>query len=329
MHLGTQYEPHNPTPEYYQHLKQLGVDHICSTPPNHAATWTTQTLTQHREKIESHGLALDMIPLGHIGINANDPWRAIMLGTPDRDQAIDSVCDIIRHTAQAGIPAMKYYLHYLGVVSTGHVPGRGGSQNRTFVYRDAEQEPLTEVGHVDADTMWERITYFLERVIPVAAEHQIRLACHPHDPPVPSPIGLRGVDRVMGNVDGLKRFIEIAENPYHGLNFCQGTICEMLEKPGEEICDIIRYFGARDKIFNVHFRNITGGFCDFVETFPDEGDVDMYEAMRAYKEVDYPYMIMPDHVPKIAGPAPDLVAFGFALGYQRALLQAIDKERIQ
>ena len=104
------------------------------------------------------------------------------------------------------------------------------------------------------------------------------------------------------------------------------TVCEMLEKPGEEIFDIIRYFGARDKIFNVHFRNIKGGFCDFVETFPDEGDVDMHEAMRAYKEVDYPYMIMPDHVPKIAGPAPDLVAFGFALGYQRALLQAIDKE---
>ena len=50
----------------------------------------------------------------------------------------------------------------------------------------------------------------------------------------------------------------------------------------------------------------------------------MYEALRAYKEVGYRYMIMPDHVPKIAGPNPDLVAFGFALGYQKALMQAID-----
>ncbi len=324
MYLGTQYEPRDLTPDYYQHLVQLGCNHVCSTPSGHPATWTAKSLTAHREKIEAYDLVLDMIPLGHIGIGQGDPWRAIMLGTDDRDQALDSVCDAIRHTAAAGIPAMKYYLHYLGVVSTGHVPGRGGSQNRTFVYADAAQEPLTEAGPIDADTMWERIACFLERVIPVAAEYKIRLACHPHDPPVPRPRGLRGIDRVMGDVNGLKRFIEIAENPYHGLNFCQGTICEMLEDPNAEICDIIRYFGQRDKIFNVHFRNIRGGFCDFVETFPDEGDVDMYEALRAYKEVDYQYMVMPDHVPKIAGPNPDLVAFGFALGYQKALMQAID-----
>ena len=324
MYLGTQYEPRDLTPDYYQHLVQLGCNHVCSTPSGHPATWTAESLTAHREKIEAYDLVLEMVPLGHIGIGPGDPWRAIMLRPDDRDQALDSVCDTNRHTASAGIPAMKYYLHYLGVVSTGHVLGRGGSQNRTFVYADAVQEPLTEAGRVDADTMWERITYFLERVIPVAAEYKIRLACHPHDPPVPRPQGLRGIDRVMGDIDGLKRFVEIAENPYHGLNFCQGTICEMLAQPNDEIGDIIRYFGRRDKIFNVHFRNIRGGFCDFIETFPDEGDVDMYEALRAYKEVGYKYMIMPDHVPKIAGPNPDLVAFGFALGYQKALMQAID-----
>ena len=97
-------------------------------------------------------------------------------------------------------------------------------------------------------------------------------------------------------------------------------------------CDIpaeILDFGKRGKIFSVDFRNIKGELNNFVEVFPDEGDVNMLEVLRTFKAVDYPYMIMPDHVPKIAGPAPDLVAFGFALGYQRALLQAIDKERIQ
>ena len=127
----------------------------------------------------------------------------------------------------------------------------------------------------------------------------------------------------MGSVDGLKRFIDIAPSPYHGLNFCQGTVCESLEKPGEEIFDVIRYFGERNKIFNVHFRNIRGGFCNFVETFPDEGDVDFLEALRVYQEVSYPYMLMPDHVPQISGPEPGLVAFGYAIGYQRGLLQAV------
>ena len=115
----------------------------------------------------------------------------------------------------------------------------------------------------------------------------------------------------MGNFEGLKRFIEISPSPYHGLNFCQGTVCESLENPGTEIFDIIRYFGERDKIFNVHFRNIKGNFCDFYETFPDEGDIDFLEAIKIYKEVGYEYMLMPDHVPQIAGPEPQLVAFAF------------------
>jgi mannonate dehydratase len=323
MVIGTQYEPRDAKPDYYKHLKQLGVDHICSNPPGKASTWTADSLSAHREKMESFGLSLDLIPLAHIGISANDEFPAIMLGTPERDAEIDHICGIIEAAAAAGIPGMKYYLSYLGIVSTGRAEGRGGSSNRTFVYADAEQEPLTEAGRVDADTMWERITYFLERVIPVAEQYRIRLGCHPHDPPVPRDKGLRGIDRVMGDVDGLKRFIDISPSPYHGLNFCQGTICEMLENPGKEICDIIRYFGERNKIFNVHFRNIRGGFCDFVETFPDEGDVDMLEALKAYKEVGYPYMVMPDHVPQIDGPEPQLVAFAYSIGYQRALLQAV------
>lgn len=71
--------------------------------------------------------------------------------------------------------------------------------------------------------------------------------------------------------------------------FCQGTISEMLERPGEEIYDIIRDFGSRNKIFNVDFRNISGGFLDFHETFIDDGDVDMLKAIRVYNEVGYQY----------------------------------------
>jgi len=41
----------------------------------------------------------------------------------------------------------------------------------------------------------------------------------------------------------------------------------MLERPGEEIYDVIRYFGSRGKIFNVHFRNIKGGFLHFKRLF--------------------------------------------------------------
>ena len=187
----------------------------------------------------------------------------------------------------------------------------------------ASGDSADDAGHVDADKFWERITYFLDRVIPVANEYKIRMACHPHDPGVP-PEGYQGVDRVLGTVDGLKKFITIQESPYHGLNFCQGTVSEMLADPGKEIYDVIRYFGTRKKIFNVHFRNIRGHRDDFVEVYPDEGDVDFVKAIQVYKEVGYPYMLMPDHVPLAANDPDGLQSFAFCYGYIRGLMQSLE-----
>jgi len=138
--------------------------------------------------------------------------------------------------------------------------------------------------------------------------------------------GFRGIETVLGSVEGLKRFVSIKESPYHGLNFCQGTVAEMLQKPGQEIFDVIRYFGSRKKIFNVHFRNIRGGFLNFQETFIDDGDVDMLKAMRVYKEVGFDGMMMPDHVPKISGDANSYQGFAFAFGYIKALIAAVAAE---
>src|ERR1043166_9459835 len=134
--------------------------------------------------------------------------------------------------------------------------------------------------------------------------------------------GYQGIETVLGTVDGLKRFVSIAESPYHGLNFCQGTISEMLQKPGEEIYDVIRWFGTRGKIFNVHFRNIRGRRDNFQEVYPDEGDVDMLKAMRTYKEVGYDGMLMYDHVPGV--PNDREANRAFAYGYIRALIQAAE-----
>jgi mannonate dehydratase len=131
---------------------------------------------------------------------------------------------------------------------------------------------------------------------------------------------------VLGSVEGLERFVAYRESPYHGLNFCQGTVSEMLQDPRREILDVIRHFGRRRKIFNVHFRNIQGRFLDFRETFIDDGDVDMLAALRVYKEVGYDGMIMPDHVPQIAGDAGGKQAFAYTFGYIKALIRAIDEE---
>ena len=90
---------------------------------------------------------------------------------------------------------------------------------------------------------------------------------------------------MLGTVEGLKKFVQMRESPYHGLNFCQGTVGEMLDDPREEIADVIRWFGTRGKIFNVHFRNIKGRKLSFMEVFPDEGDMDMWDSLKIYAEV--------------------------------------------
>jgi mannonate dehydratase len=153
--------------------------------------------------------------------------------SPERDRDIEGLQTLIKNCAAAGIGSIKYNMSILGVVRLpGRAPGRGDSTLSAWRLADAHPAtPLTRAGRVDAAAFWERITYFLDRIIPVANEYKIRMACHPHDPGMP-PEGYQGVDRVLGTVDGLKRFITIRESPYHGLNFCQGTVSEMLQNPG-------------------------------------------------------------------------------------------------
>ncbi|WP_080507466.1 mannonate dehydratase [Bryobacter aggregatus] len=326
--LGTQ----NSSDEaYLKILSGLGVSNICATLPSRSydANWSVESLTKLRERVEANGISLDMIPLPlSSAYITKHEYPDIMKGeSPQRDKSIEDICKMIRNCAKAGIPAMKYNMSILGVVRTAPSKGRGGSQLSTFKYAGAKQEPaLTEAGPVPADVYWERITYFLERVVPVATEEKVRICCHPHDPGMPKGKGWRGVETVLGSVDGLKKFVSIKESPYHGLNFCQGTISEMLVNPAKEIMDVIRYFGTRNKIFNVHFRNIRGGFLDFQETCPDDGDVNMIQAARVYKEVGYSGMLMPDHVPHIEGDTRGFQAFAFAYGYIRAILQQLENE---
>ena len=328
MKLGCQSTPTNET--HIQYFARYGVRNICAYPEVGEGRLyaTVDELKRLRDLAEKNSISIDLIEPPFLSSSHIDqtPHPAIMLGkSPERDRDIEALQTLIRNCAAAGIPAIKYNMSIVGGLRTGRTPGRGDAMYSTWRFKDAHPNPpLTRAGRVDADMFWERITYFLEHVIPVAEEYRIRMACHPHDPGVP-PEGYQGVVRVLGTVDGLKKFITIKESPYHGLNFCQGTVSEMLNDPGQEIYDVIRYFGTRKKIFNVHFRNIRGHRDDFQEVFPDEGDVDFVKAIRVYKEVGYPHMLMPDHVPFAANDPGGMQSFAFCYGYIRALIQAVDQ----
>ena len=327
MKAGTQ---HGDSDAILSACAAFGVNNICSRLPSPKLddAWSVEGLSRLKERVESYGISLDMVPLPLSSYEISRSENpGILLANADRDRQIDDICQMIRNAARAGIFQAKYNLTIIGIPRTAPTPGRGPSRYSTFVYAEGRQDPaLTVAGRVDADTYWERIAYFLERVVPVAEEYKVRLGCHPQDPGMPPGKGWRGVETVLGSVAGLRRFVSIKDSPYHGLNFCQGTVSEMLQKPGEEIFDVIREFGSRGKIFSVHFRNISGGFLNFRETFIDNGDVDMLKAMRVYKEVGYDGMMMPDHVPQVEGDTGQLQGFAFAFGYIKALIAAVDAE---
>jgi mannonate dehydratase len=311
-------------------LAAFGVNHICSGLPSRVFddSWSVDGLTRLRRHVESFGIRLEMVPLpmSSLEISKVETPNILLGKSPERDREIENIITIIRNAGKAGIPALKYNLTLLGVVRTAPATGRGGARYSSFSYEQVQQASLTEAGEVSEAEMWERITYFLTRVVPTAEEAKVRLACHPNDPGLPRGKSFRGVHCVLDNVEGLKRFVQTSSSPYHGLNFCQGTISEMLDHPGREIFDVIRWFGSRGKIFNVHFRNIKGGYLNFRETFPDNGDVDMIRALHTYREVGYNGMVMPDHVPGIEGDAGGAQAFAYCFGYIQALLQLLDWE---
>jgi mannonate dehydratase len=289
MFVGCQRGP--TTAEMLQYFKRHGVDHICGYPviaePGRGH-WTEPELARTRELCQKHDVKLDMVALPFLTSSHIDREKrpAIMLGQdPQRQKDVDDIHKCIEACAKVGVPAVKYNMSLLGVVRTEPTTGRGGTRVSTWKLAKAKPNPpLTRAGRVTAELAWERISWFLERFIPVCEQHKVRAACHPHDPGMP-PEGYQGVTRVLGTVEGLKKFVSIRENPYHGLNLCLGTVAEMLQDPAREIQEVIRYFGEKKKIFNVHFRNIRGRRDDFQEVCLDEGDMDMVAVARSLREV--------------------------------------------
>jgi mannonate dehydratase len=313
------------TDEWLRFFARHGVRNICGSLPakEDQPPFTVEELMALRERCEKHGISLDMMTDPDLRPRSVDGSRrpAILLGeSPQRDRDIERVQTLIRNCARAGIPAIRYNLTIVGYQRSGRVGGPGGATFTTWRLRDADARTQTRAGRVSGELFWERITYFLDRVIPVAHEHKVRMACHPHDPPTPP--GFRGVDSVLGTVEGLKRFVSIRESPYHGLNFCQGTVASMLADPVRQIFEVIRYFGARKKIFNVHLRNIRGARDDFEERMPHDGDIDFSKAVRLYKQLGYDGMLMPDHVPRSPEDPEERQALAFCYGYIRGLLAA-------
>ena len=287
--------------------------------------WDVEELIEKKERCERFGVDLEMvaIPVHSLGVDGCSTPHYMRGQRDEGDKEIDLVCNMIRQASEAGIPAVKYFLCEMENQRTESIPlGRGNSRYSTWDLEKADDSPRYDEP-VTAEQNWERITRYLERVVPVAEECKVRMACHPCDPWLPP--GFKGVDRVLGGPEGFRRFITICESDYHGVNLCLGCMAEASTDPRNEVPEIIRYFGSRNKIFLCHFRNIVGGRNKFQEVWPDEGVMSMHRNIRALREVGYPHMVVPDHAP--GHPDSDMYqAWAYEFGYIQAMIQSVTDE---
>ena len=296
-------------------FKAIGVDYLTVNPiPAEVREGKDMTdlWREIKKQVESHGLKLMNL--------AATGWDEISLGLEDRDEKIEAWCQLLRSMKAVGIPTLGYNFKPAGNFRTESVPiGRGGARYSTFDYDALMKNPPHYPDKAIAEEkILENLQYFLERVIPVAEACGVRMALHPDDPPIPEALG--GAARIVSSLEHYHRIFDMVKSDSNAMLFCQGCVAEM----GVDVCDAIRDIGGRNKIAYVHFRNIRGTPKKFQEVFLDEGDQDMYEAMKTYKEVGFEGPFMMDHTPRF--PNADATFWAgraFAVGYMRALIQTV------
>jgi mannonate dehydratase len=304
----------NPTDRSLRRIKQIGVDYAILGGPR--IPWEEGQLRAIMDRHKAGGLTvLNMMISG---------FNDAIYGRPGRDRDIENVQRSIRAAGKAGLPIIEYNF-YAHRATEGYFdePGRAGAGMLSFDYdKIKDLPPLPEEGAHSIDEMWNNATYFLKAVVPVARESNVRLALHPNDPPAPIS---RGSGQIMGSVEGWKRLVDVVPSPYNGITFDCGVTREM----GHDPVEVCRYFGRKDCINHMHFRNVRMKVPreKYTEVFPDEGEVDMFAVMKELLRLKYPRLIYPEHprgldADREQKDSGQYTGWVFNVAYARAMLQA-------
>ena len=253
------------------------------------------------------------------------------LGLAGRDEEISNFISFMKNLKKYGDVDVICY-NWMPVISWARTqmdrPGRGGALVTAFDYEDIKGKPVTQYGEISKESLWKNLEYFLKAVVPEAEKIGMNLSLHPDDPQVDS---IQGISRIMNSVENFDRMLDIYPSKFNGITMCQGNFSLM----GADIPALVRRWGKREVINFVHFRSVQDlsgviPSTKFTECFHDEGQIDMYEAMKAYYDIGFKGPLRPDHVPTMFGETnerPGYMTLGnlYATGYIRGLAESVAK----
>ncbi len=282
------------------------------------ALWPAERIQALKREVNEAGLELEVIE----SVNVHED---IKLGLPSRDEYIDNYRKTIEFLGQAGVKVICYnfmpvfdwtrsdlfkprpdgatVLAYdQAVIDRITDPQAFADQIQQgageFEMAGWEPERMAEIKslfaqykHVSHEDLFRNLKYFLEAIIPVCEQYDVKMAIHPDDPPW----DIFGLPRICTGWDNVERILSLVDSPCNGLTLCSGS---MGSNPCNDIPAMVREFGGRGRIHFAHVRNIkfTGpGRFEEAAHFSADGSLDLYEIMKAYYDIGFEGYIRPDH----------------------------------
>ncbi len=312
--------------------------------------WELDDIMKMKAEIEEAGLTMECIE----SVNVHED---IKIGLPTRDKYIENYKASIRNLAKAGVKVICYNfmpvfdwtrtdlamnmgdgatcLSYDGAQIEGKSPEQMfkdiDDNSNGYAMPGWETERMPEIKelfekykNVTSDDLWNNLKYFLEAIMPVCEECDVKMAIHPDDPPW----DIFGLPRIIKDRDSLKKLLEMVPSKYNGLTFCTGSLGASSKN---DLPAMIREFG--DRIYFAHLRNVKVVDNHFNETAHESntGSLDMYEIVKALQDVGFDGYIRPDHGRMIWGEVarPGYGLYDRALGvaYLNGLWEAVKKNK--
>ena len=316
-----------------QQIRQIpGVTGIITTLYETAPgdLWKREDIHVLKEEVEASGLHISGIE----SVNIHD---SIKIGSPDRDQYIDNYIKTLEHLGEEdihlvcynfmpvfdwtrtqldhrlpdGSTSLVYYKEQVDAVdplksdSDLTLPGWDASYTREEL-----RAVVAEYNKMTEEDLWANLTYFLERIIPVAAECDVNMAIHEDDPCW----SIFGLPRIITCEKNLDRFLKIVDDPHNGITLCTGSLGCSAEN---DVVHMAAKYAAMGRIHFVHARNVAvleNGFEERAH-YSACGSLDMYAILNALYKNGFNGYIRPDHGRMIWG---ETGRAGYGL-YDRAL----------